>query len=124
MARLAILLGSGNAVIAIVCGAFGAHALSHSLSNKMLSIFHTAVDYHFYHALGLIIIGILMTQYKSAQLLKFSTVLMQLGIIIFCGSLYLLSVTGIKWLGMITPIGGLAFIVAWISVLLAFLKKN
>ena len=125
MSRLAILLGSGNAVIAILLGAFGAHALRNSLSDSMLSIFHTGVDYHLYHALGLVIVGLLMSQQQHInRLLCISMWLMQIGILVFCGSLYLLSITELSWFGAITPIGGIAFIISWALVFIAFLKPN
>ncbi len=123
MSRLAILLGAGNAVLAILLGAFAAHAVRDSLSAKMLSVFHTAVDYHLYHALGLIIVGLLINQRPNNRLLNASVVTMLMGIIIFCGSLYALSLTGLTWLGMITPFGGIALVVAWALVLLAFIKQ-
>ena len=124
MSRLAILLGSSNAVIAILLGAFGAHALRNSLSDRMLSIFHTGVDYHLYHALGLIVVGLLISQQQNNRLLKNSMWLMQAGILVFCGSLYLLSITELSWLGAITPFGGIAFIISWALVFIAFLKPS
>ncbi len=123
MSRLAILLGAGNAVLAILLGAFAAHAVRDSLSAKMLSVFQTAVDYHLYHALGLIIVGLLINQRPNNRLLNASVVTMLMGIIIFCGSLYALSLTGLTWLGMITPFGGIALVVAWALVLFAFIKQ-
>ncbi len=123
MSRLAILLGAGNAVLAILLGAFAAHAVRDSLSAKMLSVVHTAVDYHLYHSLGLIIVGLLINQRPNNRLLNTSVVTMLMGIIIFCGSLYALSLTGLTWLGMITPFGGIALVVAWALVLLAFIKQ-
>jgi len=124
MTRLAILLGSGNAVLAIALGAFAAHAIRDNLSTRMLSIFSTAVDYHLYHALGLIVIGLLISKSPSSKALHSAVYLMLFGIIVFCGSLYALSLTGITKLGMITPIGGLSFIVAWLLVFFAFLKRR
>ena len=122
MFRLAILLGAGNAALAIVLGAFAAHAIKDSLSERMLAIFNTGVEYHLYHGLGLIILGILIKQFPSTILLNIAVYLMLFGIIIFCGSLYALSLTGITKFGMITPIGGVAFIAAWICIVIAFIK--
>ena len=124
MSRLAILLGAGNAALAIVFGAFAAHGLRSSLSEKMLSIFQTAVDYHIYHALGLILVGLLLVQRPVSHLLKSSIVMMLIGIVVFCGSLYGLSLSGRTWLGMITPIGGLSFIASWVLIVVAFLKDS
>jgi len=122
MSRLAILFGASNAALAIILGAFAAHAIKDTLSVRMLAIFNTAVDYHLYHALGLIVIGFLITIRPTSKVLSSAVYLMLLGIIIFCGSLYALSLTGITKLGMITPIGGIAFIVAWLLVCIAFIK--
>ena len=124
MSRLAILLGAGNAALAILFGAFAAHALRNSLSEQMLSIFQTAVDYHLYHALGLIIIGLLICQRSYSRLLNLSAIAMLVGIIVFCGSLYLLSLTGKSWLGMITPLGEVTFIASWILIVIAYFKSD
>ena len=124
MNRLAILLGAGNAILAIVLGAFGAHALRNSIPERMLEIYHTAVNYHLYHALGLLLVGLLLSQQLNSELLKASVWIMQAGIIIFCGSLYLLSISQISWLGAITPIGGIAFIISWALVFVTFIKIN
>ena len=124
MSRLAILLGAGNAALAILFGAFAAHALRNSLSEQMLSIFQTAVDYHLYHALGLIIIGLLISQRPYSRLLNLSAIAMLVGIIVFCGSLYLLSLTGKSWLGMITPLGGVTFIASWILIVIGYFKSD
>ncbi|MEM7400821.1 MAG: DUF423 domain-containing protein [Pseudomonadota bacterium] len=122
MYKLAILLGAGNAALAIICGAFAAHAIKNKLSERMLEVFNTAVDYHLYHALGLIVVGILIKLQPTFSILNFAVYLMIIGITLFCGSLYGLSLTGISKLGIITPFGGLAFIAAWLCVLIAFLK--
>ncbi len=124
MSRLAILLGAGNAALAILFGAFAAHALRNSMPEKMLSIFSTAVEYHLYHALGLVIVGLLIKQRLCNRFLNISVIAMLFGIIIFCGSLYLLSLTGKSWLGVVTPFGGVAFIASWISVALGCLSNN
>lgn len=122
MFKLFVSLGSINALIAVALGAFGAHGLENRLSTEMLSIFETGVKYHFYHALGLLAVGMIATQLPESGLLKWSGWLMFAGIVIFSGSLYILSVSGIKWLGAITPIGGTAFIVAWLLLAIAVLR--
>lgn len=122
MSRLAILLGSGNAALAIIFGAFAAHAINDHLSERMLAVFNTAVDYHLYHALGLIVVGLLIAHHPKSKALRSAIFLMLTGIILFCGSLYTLSLTGITKLGMITPFGGVAFIMAWGLVFVAFIK--
>lgn len=123
MFRLAILLGAGNAALAILFGAFAAHAIQNTVSERMLVIFSTAVDYHLFHALGLIAVGLLIKHHPIGKLLNYAVYLMLFGIILFCGSLYTLSLTGITKLGMVTPFGGIAFIIAWLCVFIAFIKK-
>jgi uncharacterized membrane protein YgdD (TMEM256/DUF423 family) len=122
MFKLFVSLGSINALIAVMLGAFGAHALKSRLSTDMMEIFQTGVQYHFYHALGLLAVGIIAYHLPDSGWLKWAGWLMLAGIIIFSGSLYILSITGIKWLGAITPIGGTAFIISWILLTIAVLK--
>ena len=98
---------------AVILGAFGAHALKSRLDEYALGVFETAVQYHFYHSLTLLAVGIIALQQPQTMLLKSSGWLFLLGIVVFSGSLYLLSVTGVRWLGAITPLGGLAFIAGW-----------
>ena len=112
-AKLFLLLGSTSALLAVLLGAFGAHSLKNKLSADMLAIFQTGVQYHFYHSLGLLAVGFIATQLPVSSTLKWSGWLMFVGIVIFSGSLYLLSITGVRWLGAITPIGGVAFIAGW-----------
>lgn len=108
--------------IAVVIGAFGAHGLKSHVSAEMLQIYKTGVEYHFYHALGLLLIGVLSIS-MSSGLLNWSAILLAIGIILFSGSLYLLAITGIKWLGAVTPLGGLSFIAGWILLFVAVLKN-
>ena len=114
MSKYFLILGSLNAAAAILLGAFGAHGLKSRLGPDMLAVYHTGVQYHFYHALGLILIGIIALHLPASSALRWSGWTMLAGIILFSGSLYLLSVTQWRWLGMITPVGGLAFIGAWL----------
>jgi len=124
MAKLFLVAGSLNAALCIVLGAFAAHGLKAKLSAQSLSAFQTGVQYHFYHSLGLILIGVLMLQFQSTGgLLKYSGYSMLAGIVLFSGSLYALSVSPWKWLGPVTPIGGLAFIVAWLLLAIGILKS-
>ncbi len=122
MFKLFVSLGSICALLAVALGAFGAHALKEQLSPDMLANYKTGVQYHFYHALGLLAIGIIATHMPESNLLRWSGWLMFAGIIIFSGTLYILSITGIKWLGAITPIGGTAFIIAWLLLAIAVLR--
>ncbi len=116
-----ILLGLGAmmAALGVALGAFGAHALKDKFSApRYAAIWETAVQYHMYHSLGLLVLGILSSDalLGTSSMLSWAGYLMFAGIIFFSGSLYVLAVTGVKKLGAITPIGGMLFIVAWILV--------
>ncbi len=122
MSKTILLTGSALLVLAVIIGAFGAHALKTKLTDDLMHVYKTGVEYHFYHALGLLLIGILAFQMPST-LINWSAVCLTAGIILFSGSLYLLAVTGIKWLGAITPLGGLSFIAGWVLLFLAVWRK-
>ena len=109
-----LALGAANAGTAVVLGAFGAHALKDRLSPKMMSIYHTGNQYHLYHALGLMLVGVVALQVPESGLTQWSGWLMLTGTALFSGSLYLLAMTGKGWLGAVTPVGGLSLISAWI----------
>ena len=119
MGRLFITIAASSGLLAVALGAFGAHALKNRLDDYALGVYHTAVEYQFYHTLALLAVGLLSLWYPQSQLLRASGVGFTAGIVIFSGSLYLLAFTGIRVLGAITPIGGVAFIVAWICLALA-----
>ena len=122
MQKLFLTLGSIAMALAVALGAFGAHGLKSKLTQEMLDIFETGVQYHIYHAVGLLIIGILANYIPESSMLKWSGWLMLSGILIFSGSLYVLSISGLRWLGAITPIGGLCFIASWILLATAVWK--
>lgn len=119
LTKIFLLLGSINAALAVGLGAFGAHALRGRLSESLLNTYQTGVQYHFYHALGLFAVALVASLLPDSALVKWSGWLMLAGIIFFSASLYLLSVTGLRWLGAITPLGGVAFITAWLLLALA-----
>jgi uncharacterized membrane protein YgdD (TMEM256/DUF423 family) len=123
IAKLFIALGSLNALLAVMLGAFGAHSLKSRLTENMLAAYQTGVQYHIYHALGLILVGIIIIQTLPSSIFKWSGWLMLTGIILFSGSLYFLSVTNIRWLGAITPIGGIAFIIAWLTLFVGIIRS-
>jgi uncharacterized membrane protein YgdD (TMEM256/DUF423 family) len=112
-ARRFLLLGGLAALLAVALGAFGAHGLKARIAPELLSVYKTGVEYHFYHALGLILVGLTALRLPESVPLKASGWVMLAGIVLFSGSLYLLALTGLPWLGAITPIGGLAFLAAW-----------
>lgn len=112
--RHLIASGAFLMLLAVAFGAFGAHALKPHLSADMLAIWHTAVLYQMVHALGCIACGILMPRdSQRSKSIALAGGLMLTGILIFSGSLYLLALTGQRWLGAVTPIGGVAFFAAW-----------
>ena len=113
MAKLFITLGSLSGMLAVMLGAFGAHALKSRLDEYALGVFEPAAQYHFNHSLALLAVGVIALSQPQTVMLKSSGWLFVIGILIFSGSLYLLSVTGVRWLGAITPVGGLAFIAGW-----------
>ncbi len=120
--RLLLLLGSVNAGLAVIIGAFGAHALSARVSPDLMSVYHTGSQYHFYHALALLALAALASRVPEMTELRWAGWLFTAGIVLFSGSLYLLAVTGTRWLGAITPIGGLAFIAGWVAVVLGAVR--
>lgn len=113
MAKMFITLASLSGMLAVAFGAFGAHALKNRLDEYSMGVFQTAVQYHFYHSLALLAVGIIALNYPQAALLRSSGWLFALGIVVFSGSLYMLSFTGLRWLGAVTPMGGLAFMAGW-----------
>jgi uncharacterized membrane protein YgdD (TMEM256/DUF423 family) len=121
-AKLFLALGGIAALLAVALGAFGAHALKSRLPPEMLAVWHTGVEYHIFHALGLLAVGIVAIHLPDSAPLKWSGWLMLAGIVLFSGSLYLLALSGERWLGAVTPLGGLAFLAAWALLVAAVLK--
>jgi uncharacterized membrane protein YgdD (TMEM256/DUF423 family) len=115
-ARLALALAAALLFIAVGLGAFGAHALRSRLAPEAMAIFQTAVQYHFWHALGLLAVGVLLLHKPDSGALAASAWLLGAGIALFCGSLYLLALTGVRGLGAVTPVGGMAFLGAWAAL--------
>lgn len=113
MDRTFFALGSFLAFIAVALGAFGAHSLQGTFAPGMAQVYETGVRYHFYHALGLLAVGLAASRWPGAAT-TLAGWLFVAGIVLFSGSLYLLSITGIRVLGAITPLGGLAFLAGWL----------
>jgi uncharacterized membrane protein YgdD (TMEM256/DUF423 family) len=123
MDRIFIGLASILAGLSVMAGAFGAHSLKNQVSDAALEIFKTGAQYQMYHALALLFIGLFLHQADTPQPLILGAGWAWIaGIAIFSGSLYALSLTGIKWLGAITPLGGVAFIVGWGCLAIAAAK--
>lgn len=113
MAQLFLIIASINGFLAVALGAFAAHALKNIVDAQLLVTFQTGVQYHMTHTLALLAIALLAVQFPNNSLLKLCGWLFVLGILFFSGSLYALSLSGIRWLGAITPIGGLFFLGGW-----------
>jgi uncharacterized membrane protein YgdD (TMEM256/DUF423 family) len=116
MDRVFFSAGALSAFLSVAAGAFGAHALRAHLSSEYLAVFETAARYQMYHALGLLVAAWAVDRWPGA-LPQWSGWLFIAGTVLFSGSLYALSLTGVRWLGAITPLGGVAFLLGWLCLL-------
>ena len=121
MFKVGLISGSIFSMLSVVLGAFGAHYLKNTLSEYSLSIFQTGVFYQFVHSLGILFIALLSHSLDNINL-NLSIWFFISGIFLFSGSLYLLALTDVKWLGAITPIGGMFFILGWFSLIIKSFK--
>jgi uncharacterized membrane protein YgdD (TMEM256/DUF423 family) len=120
LARVFLTIAAILAGLSVAAGAFASHALQERLTERSLEIFETAARYQMYHALALFLVAVLLGRVESASsTLVIAGYALIAGMAIFSGSLYALSLTGIKWLGAITPLGGVAFLVGWGCVAIA-----
>lgn len=118
MSRIFLFLGALNSLLAVALGAFGAHALRERIGPELLTIYHTSSTYHAIHALGLLAVGLLLLHTGSRWAMAAGWLLF-IGILLFCGSLYTLAMTGMHQLGIITPFGGAAFLLGWTCLCIA-----
>lgn len=118
MDRTFAALGAALAALAVAAGAFGAHGLRGRLTPDLVEVFETAARYHMYHALGLLAVAWAAARWPSGTV-TLAGWLMVTGIVVFSGSLYVLSLTGMRWLGAITPLGGLALMAGWVALAVA-----
>jgi uncharacterized membrane protein YgdD (TMEM256/DUF423 family) len=121
-----IAIGALLGALAVALGAFGAHGLRARVTPELLEVYETAVRYHFYHALALVFAGLWAERVGSTVVppgLIPAAICFLVGIAVFSGSLYLLVLTGVRWLGAITPIGGLALIAGWLFLVRAALSR-
>jgi uncharacterized membrane protein YgdD (TMEM256/DUF423 family) len=118
MDRLFFGLGALSALVSVAAGAFGAHALRARLTPEYLAVFETAARYQMYHALGLLAVAWAITRWPRA-LPVWAGWLFVLGTVLFSGSLYVLALSGVRWWGAVTPLGGAAFLVGWLCLVLA-----
>ena len=116
-----ISVGAINMAVAVACGAFAAHGLKARLSAEQMAWWQTGTQYFFYHALGLLIVGMLLRINLISPTIAW---VMQLGIVLFTGSLYLMALGLPRWLGSITPIGGTLFIIAWVWLAISVAKHT
>lgn len=122
--KLFIMLGSLNALLAVVLGAFGAHGLKSRVTTDMLAVWQTGVQYHMFHALGLVLIGVLIQLQPQVGTLRLSGYFLLAGIALFSGSLYLMVLSGVRALGAITPIGGVSFIIGWLILAIGIWRNG
>lgn len=121
--RRFLVAGSLGTALGVALGAFGAHALESRVAGPMLEIWQTAVLYHLVHAVGLLIIGVLALHLPESAPVSWSGRLLAVGIVLFSGSLYLLVLTGQSWLGAVTPVGGIAFLLGWALLPVAVVRS-
>ncbi len=120
MTKIFIAFAAILAGLSVAAGAFASHTLKEKITDRALEIFQTGAQYQMYHALALLLVALLLSQAQSSQMsLTASGFAFITGIVIFSGSLYALSLTGIKWLGAIAPIGGFAFLIGWACLAIA-----
>lgn len=114
---LAVLIAASQGFLAVSLGAFGSHGLKGRISENMINVWHTAVQYHFYHALALIALSLYWSKYPLNTWWQGAYWSFCIGLFFFCGSLYWLALGGPRWLGPITPLGGLCFLVGWMCLM-------
>ena len=118
-ARIAIIVGSAAMFVAVALGAFGAHALRARLTPDMTAVWQTAVQYHAWHALAVLAVGVLLLQWPGQRSVEVAGWLFVAGIVLFSGSLYAMALTGVRGLGAVTPFGGVAFLAGWAALVWA-----
>lgn len=118
LARAWLVLGAGYGFLAVALGAFGAHALKARLTGELLTVWRTAVEYHFWHALALVLVGVLALQ-RPAPALTVAGAAFGLGVLLFSGSLYALALSGVRAFGAVTPLGGVLLLCGWAALLWA-----
>lgn len=123
-AQALVITGAVLAFLGVALGAFGAHALKARLASDMLAVYQTGVQYHLVHALGILLVGILVQVLPASKWLPVAGWTMTVGVIVFSGSLYALSISGIRVLGAVTPLGGVALLAAWLLVVVGAAKST
>ena len=122
ISKQALSLAAINGFLIVTIGAFGAHLLEEKISPELLEVFNTGVQYHMFHVVALITTALLGVVSEKPTKLVWCNVLFLAGIILFSGSLYVLALTGVTWLGMITPVGGVAFLGGWVLLFIEIIS--
>ena len=122
-AKILLILTALSGFTSVALGAFAAHGLKNRLSSELLGVFQTGVQYQMFHTLALLAVVLMMAQGINSTWLKVTSYSWLLGMLFFSGSLYVLALTGTKWLGAITPLGGLLFLIGWLSLALTAWKE-
>ncbi len=123
MGKLFLVLAGLNGALVVALGAFGAHGLKSRLSPEMMAVYQTGITYHLYHTLALLAVGLIALHAPHSAWVKSAGWCHLVGILLFSGSLYALTLTGVRWLGAITPMGGTAFIIGWILLVVGVIKS-
>lgn len=122
MAKTFLAVAAVSGLLAVMIGAFGAHGLKGRLTEELLAVYQTGVQYHFYHTMALLVVGLLLLHYPLQSMLNWSGWFFVSGLLLFSGSLYVLALSGVKWLGAVTPVGGLCFLLGWLVLALAIYR--
>lgn len=124
MSRFFVLSGAIAGFLGVALGAFGSHGLSGHIAENLVNAFNTGAQYQMYHALAVLAVGVLLHQFPGRRLLFWSGLFFLMGILLFSGSLYLLVVAELRWLGPITPLGGLSFMVGWLFLAFSVVRQD
>lgn len=119
-----IIAGAFFTLLSVMLGAFAAHGLKHSLDSYSMGVFQTAVEYQMHHGIGILVVAVLYGfKSFSSRWLSYAAIAFITGCLLFSGSLYLLALSGVKWLGAIAPIGGVAFLLGWLLIIMSAIKS-
>ncbi|WP_428610083.1 DUF423 domain-containing protein [Sedimenticola sp.] len=124
LSRYQLIAGALCGFVTVALGAFGAHALRASLSNEMMAVWQTAVQYQGLHSAALLLTGLLGLHFPSGRWIRIAGWLMLAGIVLFSGSLYLMALSGLIWLGFITPLGGVCLLAGWAALVFGLLRRQ
>lgn len=122
LGKMAIILGAALLALAVIAGAFGAHGLEDQLSKQAIETYNTGVTYHFYHAFGLILVGVIEKSFH--QNLRFTKVFFLLGLLLFSSNCYFYALSGVRTFALIVPFGGVAYILGWLSLSWALYRRS